>query len=102
MEGCQERGTGNDPIFFCTPVHSSAQGMIAGTDNDPFRASHHSTLARGERARPCLPGFVAASVFSTLACLCANLFMGCRCFWKGKCAGRGKAKILLFYSHSKI
>jgi len=69
-----------DLFFFCTPVHRSAQGMIAGTDNEPFRASQHSTLARG-RARPCLPGFVAASVFSTLPCLCANLFMGCRGFW---------------------
>jgi hypothetical protein len=28
-------------IFFCTPVHNSAQGMIAGTDNKPFRASQH-------------------------------------------------------------
>jgi hypothetical protein len=26
-------------FFFCTPVHSSAQGMIADTDNKPFRAS---------------------------------------------------------------
>ena len=46
---------------------------------------HRSTSPRpGERARPCLPGFVATSVFSPLACLCANLFMGCRGFWKGK------------------
>jgi hypothetical protein len=70
-------------FFFCTPVHSSAQGMIAGTDNEPFRASQRFP-SPGERARPRLPGFVAASIFSTLPCLCANLFMGCRGFWKGK------------------
>jgi hypothetical protein len=70
-------------IFFCTPVHSSAQGMIAGTDNEPFLASQRFPSAR-ELARPHLPGFVAASAFSTLPCLCANLFMGCRGFWKGK------------------
>ena len=80
---CSSLSTCCDPIFFCTPVHSSAQGMIAGTDNKPFE--HRSTSPRpGERARPCLPGFVATSVFSPLACLCANLFMGCRGFWKGK------------------
>jgi hypothetical protein len=37
-------------FFFCTPVHSSAQGMIAGTDNRPFRASQHfpSPFLKGE------------------------------------------------------
>ena len=70
-------------FFFCTPVHSSAQGMIAGTDNKPFRTSQHFP-SPGERTRPRLPGFVTASVFSTLPCLCANLFMGCRGFWKVK------------------
>jgi hypothetical protein len=28
-------------FFFCTPVHSSAQGMIAVTDNRTFRAAQH-------------------------------------------------------------
>jgi hypothetical protein len=27
--------------FFCTPVHNSAQGMIAATDNRYFRVSQH-------------------------------------------------------------
>jgi hypothetical protein len=31
----------HNPILFCTPVHSSAQGMIAGTDNKHLRASQH-------------------------------------------------------------
>jgi hypothetical protein len=70
-------------LFFCTPVHSSAQGMIAGTDNKPFRASQRFP-SPGERTRPRLPGFVTASVFSTFPCLCVNLFMGCRGFWKVK------------------
>ncbi len=70
-------------FFFCTPVHSSAQGMIAGTDNKPFRASHHSTLAR--RTGSAVSAWLCSSIgLFTLPCLCANLFMGCRGLWKGK------------------
>jgi hypothetical protein len=31
----------SESYFFCTPVHSSAQGMIAVTDNRTFRAAQH-------------------------------------------------------------
>jgi hypothetical protein len=58
--------------------------MIVGTDKKKAFSSIAALPSPGEQARPRLPGFVAASVFSTLACLCANLFMGCRGFWKGK------------------
>ena len=33
------------PQFTAPPPISQAPGMIAGTDNEPFRASQHSTLA---------------------------------------------------------
>jgi len=31
-----------------------------------------------------LPGFVFVAVLSADACLCANLFTGCRAVWKSK------------------
>jgi hypothetical protein len=43
----------HDSIFICTPVHSSAQGMIAGTDNKPFRASQHFLSPRGTGESAC-------------------------------------------------
>jgi hypothetical protein len=42
--------------------------MITGTDNKPFRGSQRFP-SPGERARPRLPGFVAASVLFCLGML---------------------------------
>jgi hypothetical protein len=71
-------------FFFCTPVHSSAQGMIAVTDNKPFRASQHFPSPGGTGSAVSAWLCCIIGLFSTLACLCANLFMGCRGFLKGK------------------
>ena len=74
--GKNRDGTGM--FFFCTPVRRSAQACLASHNDLPHPLS--STSPRPiTRARPCLPDYVVKLASLNLeACLCADLFTGCR------------------------
>jgi hypothetical protein len=85
---CPSVNACHDPIFFCTPVHSSAQGMIVVTDNKPFRASQHSTLARGNGlGRVCLALLQHRSFLPNHACART-------CSWDAGASGKARIYVV--------